>query len=203
MFKFMKKALAIIGVLSLFGLGALLADKQYLKTGLVRLHVVANSNTQEDQQIKLHVRDAVLNYLEANMSGVTDAQSAMDYLGSHLNELEKTANETLSSFGISDSASVTLTKEKFGVRQYDTFTLPSGVYESLRVEIGEAAGENWWCVVFPALCTGASTEEFKDTAATSGFNDSLTNTLAEDSGYEIRFFLLDCLGKLENFFFRK
>lgn len=201
MFKFIKKLLAVILVLSLFGFGVLLADKQSLREGVVRLHVVANSDSEYDQQIKLRVRDALLDYIETNMPQFKDAQSAKAYLISHLEQLEQTANAVLASFGV-DRAKVTLMKEEFGVREYDTFKLPAGVYDSLRVEIGDAAGKNWWCVVFPSLCTGSCVEEFKEIAVSSGFDDNLTNTLAEENGYEIRFFFLDCLGKLENFFHR-
>lgn len=201
MFKFAKKLLVIIMVLSLIGLGILLADKQCLRNGVVRLHVVANSDSEQDQQIKLCVRDALLDYIEVNMPQFSDAQSAKKYLEVHLEQLEQAANAVLDDFG-SDRARVTLKKEAFGVREYDTFTLPSGVYESLRVEIGEAKGQNWWCVIFPSLCSGACVDEFKDIAASSGFDDDLTNTLAEQEGYQIRFFFLDCLGKLENLFHR-
>ena len=89
------------------------------------------------------------------------------------------------------------------MRQYDTFALPSGVYESLRISIGEAQGKNWWCVVFPSLCMPAVGENFSDAAAGAGFDDGLTNTLQQKKGYEIRFFLLDWLGWLENLLFRK
>lgn len=201
MLKFVKKVMAIVLVLSLCGLGVLLADRQKLNKEIVRLHVVANSDSAEDQNIKLQVRDALLAYIEKNMQGITDAQRAKEYFGEHLVQLEETANAVLSAFG-SVRAKVSLTKEEFGIRQYDTFTLPSGVYDSLRVEIGEAAGQNWWCVVFPSLCTGSCVEEFKDIAVSSGLNDNLTNTLAEQKGYKIRFFFLDCLGRLENFFHR-
>lgn len=201
MFKFIKKVMAIILVLSFFGVGILLADKQKLNNEIVRLHVVANSDSEYDQNVKLQVRDAILGYIERNMQGITDPQQAKEYLGEHLSQLEETANAVLSAFG-SDRAKVSLTKEEFGIRQYDTFTLPSGVYNSLRIEIGEAAGRNWWCVVFPSLCTGSCVEEFKDIAVSSGFDDNLTNTLAQQDGYKIRFFFLDCLGKIENFFHR-
>lgn len=199
MFKFVKKVMAIVLVLSLCGLGVLLADRQKLNKEIVRLHVVANSDSAEDQNIKLQVRDALLAYIEKNMQNITNAQQAKAYLKEHLAQLEQAANTVLCAFG-DDRAKVSLTKEAFGIRRYDTFTLPSGVYDSLRVEIGDAAGQNWWCVVFPSLCTGSCVDEFKDVAVSSGFDNDLTNTLAKQDGYEIRFFFLDCLGRLENFF---
>ena len=203
MFQFIKKLLTILTLLSLVSIGVLIADKQYLKEEILRLHVVANSDSQQDQDIKLHVKNALLAYFEENMAGITDAQTAKKYLIEHLRDFEQVANETLRSLGVTDVANVSLTKEEFDLRQYDTFSLPSGVYESLRVEIGEGAGKNWWCVVFPTLCAGATTEDFKATAASSGMNSGLSNTLAEEQGYEIRFLFLDWLGKVENFFSQK
>ena len=104
--------------------------------------------------------------------------------------------------GSGETAKITFLKEEFDTREYDTFSLPAGVYESLRITIGEGAGKNWWCVVFPSLCVPATTEGFADTAAGSGFDNSLTGALGNNGGYKVRFFLLDCLGRIENFFHR-
>ena len=186
--------------LMLFSIGSLLADKQTLRNDVIRLHVVANSDDPQDQQIKLSVRDAVIGYIQSNMQDVTDVEQAKAYLKSQLQDLQNVANDTLRKLGSSDFARVCLKTEEFGVRAYDTFSLPSGIYESLRIEIGDARGKNWWCVVFPSLCIPSSREEFTDTAVSAGFEQGLTNTLSQKEGYEIRFFLLDCLGKIENFF---
>ena len=96
-------------------------------------------------------------------------------------------------------AVVTFLKEKFPVREYDSFTLPSGVYESLRITIGDGEGRNWWCVVFPKLCVSAASVE--DTAAGAGFSEPLTDAITQKQGYRIRFLLLDILGKIENLFY--
>lgn len=201
MTKLVKFVWTMVLVLSIFCLGVLIADKRYLRNELIRLHVVADSNSEEDQQNKLSVRDAITAYLETNMEGITDIAQAKQYLGEHLADLQNVANAALQTAGSSDRAQVYMTKEEFGVRHYDTFSLPSGVYESLRVDIGAAEGKNWWCVVFPSLCLPASTEVFQSTAVSSGFNEGLVCALSGQEGYEVRFFLLDCLGKLENLFF--
>lgn len=199
----MKKIRKYILVLALFAgcflCGSLLAEKKTLHDDLIRLHVVANSDSQEDQEIKLQVRDAVTAYLQPAMEKVTDTQQAKSYLEENLTQIEALANETLETLGSADRAKVRLKQEEFDTRVYDTFTLPAGVYESLRIEIGDGEGKNWWCVVFPSLCIPATTQDFQVTAAASGFDETLTNTLTGEEGYEIRFFLLDCLGKLENF----
>lgn len=200
----MRKILKFIGLTSiflvLFYAGSLLSDKQTLRNDVIRLHVIADSDSEEDQSIKLTVRDAVIAYIQDDISILTDAQEAKKYLARRLSALEDVANETLHAHGSKDHAKVYLTREAFGIREYDTFSLPSGVYDSLRIEIGSAAGKNWWCVVFPSLCLPTTQEGFTDTAVAAGFDDALADTLSGSNGYELRFFFLDCIGKLENFF---
>lgn len=202
----MKKLLRSIGfvvlLLVLVWFGMLVADRKILNEELIRLHVVGNSNSGDDQQIKLLVRDAVLDAVSAGMEKVESVGEAQAYLKTHLEEIEAAANLALERHGSKDTAEVTLAFEDFPKREYDTFSLPAGIYQSLRVVIGEGSGKNWWCVVFPELCLPATTEDFYDKAVSAGFSDVLTDTLTEEDGYEIRFFLLDCLGELEKLFFR-
>lgn len=186
-------------VVFVLGIGLLL-DRQALENELVRLHVVANSDSGEDQALKLQVRDAILDSLRQGMADAVDAEQAKAYLQAHLPQLEAVANQALEAAGSAQRAVVTLAKEAFPEREYDTFTLPSGLYESLRIIIGEGEGHNWWCVVFPQLCLPATTEGFQDAATGAGFSRTLTDTLTGEDGYEVRFFLLDALGKLENIF---
>ena len=178
----------------------LMSDRRKLHDELIRLHVVGASDGEADQKVKLLVRDAVNGWLTEELRGIHNAEQAREYLRTHLSQIEAVANLALEEAGVADRAAVSFLEEEFPVREYDTFTLPSGVYHSLRIRIGEAEGRNWWCVVFPTLCLGSTAEEVKDTAVSSGFDESLTDALTGTEGYEIRFFLLDCLGMLENFF---
>ena len=181
--------------------GALVLDRQKLKNELVRLHVVAASDSVEDQAIKLQVRDAVLESLQAGLADVTDIEAAKAYIQSQLPKLESAANEVLAAAGCGDVATVSLQVEEFAARVYDTFSLPAGLYDSLRVTIGEGEGKNWWCVTFPTLCLPATTEGFEAVAAGAGFSEELTGSLTGE--YEVRFYLLDLLGQLENFLHRQ
>jgi len=174
-------------------------DKHTLREGLIRLHVVADSNEEEDQNIKLQVRDTVLSAVR-ELSSFQTVEDASAFLNENLFVLEEAANEVLANAGMTERAKVTLCREEFPIRYYESFKLPSGVYESLRVTIGSGEGQNWWCVVFPKLCVGAATEDFRDAAVSAGFSDRLTRTISNDASYEISFFFLDCLGRLENFF---
>ena len=176
----------------------LIKDKMSLSKGLIRFHVVANSNSQEDQRIKLTVRDAVLSSIQADLQAISDIDNAKEYLQDSIPKIQILVEQTLMELGYHGPSTVSFCKEQFDVRHYDTFSLPAGVYDSLRIVIGEGLGRNWWCVSFPTLCLPATVSEFQDVAVGAGFSDSLVRTLSGDEAYEIRFFFLDQLGKLEN-----
>lgn len=181
---------------------SIVSNRQKLNTELIRLHVVANSDSEEDQRIKLQVRDAIVDSLQEAMGDIADLDAAKAYIQENIPKLQHIANDVLSDLGVDADAVVTLGKESFDTRYYDTFRLPAGVYESLRITIGEGNGKNWWCVVFPTLCLPATASGFETVAAGAGFDDALTAALEGKDGYEIRFFLLDALGKMENMFFK-
>ena len=197
--KLLKFVCILLALYVVFWCGMLYADRKALNENLIRLHVVANSDSEEDQTLKLKVRDAVVDRLQETMQNLPDVEDAKAYLEEHLPELEAFVNQLIRELGFADTAKVSLNREAFDIREYDTFSLPSGQYESLRITIGEGEGKNWWCVVFPTLCLPATSEDFEDTAVGAGFSKGLTESLQSDS-FHIRFFLLDCLGQIENFF---
>lgn len=174
----------------------LVRDRAFLNRELIRLHVVANSDSDEDQAVKLRVRDAVLDSIRSDLKMVGDVNQAKAYLRENLPKIQAAANRTLEAAGVDAQAVVTLEKEAFDIRRYDTFSLPAGVYESLRIVIGEGAGRNWWCVAFPELCLGAAGTDFCETAQAAGMSQGLTESLTQED-CSIRFFLLDALGQLE------
>lgn len=149
----------------------------------VRLHVVANSDGEADQAQKLCVRDAVLKAVSELTAGCTNAEEAKREIALHLNEI-RAAAETETAYPVE----VSLGTEAFETRYYDTFTLPAGDYPALRVNIGEARGHNWWCVVFPSLCTAATTDALERTAEVGGFDSEETELITGgEEKYELRF----------------
>ena len=180
--------------------GALIADKNQLADNLIRMHIVANSDSQKDQSVKLQVRDAICDYLQPVMEKLETKEASQQYILQHMDELKQIAETVLLELGETAKVTVTMAQEAFDTRQYETFKLPAGVYDSLRVVIGEGAGKNWWCVAFPTLCVPATAEDFTDKAVASGFSDTITNTMKAEGKYEIRFYFLDLLGRIENFF---
>lgn len=197
----MKQFVICIFIAAIFWGSALILDRKQLNEELIRFHVVANSDSAEDQAVKLQVRDAVIASLQRDLEKVSDVTEARTYLRENLPKIQRIANETLRSAGFDCETVVTLGKEAFDTRIYDTFSLPAGVYESLRIVIGDGLGKNWWCVTFPSLCVPATTKGFEEAAVGAGFSDTLSDTLAGQQEYEIRFFLLDAMGRLENILF--
>ena len=198
MFKLVKWALVAAMIVGAFRLGGIAADQKKLTEEVIRLHVVANSDSREDQELKLQVRDAVIALLEEASDKMPTREQAYAYIEEHLEQITEAANRVIEAAGFSDKVQVTLLQEEFDTREYDTFTLPAGVYDSLRIVIGDGEGKNWWCVVFPRLCLAGT--ELEETAAGAGFSDTLTDTIQQKEGYEVRFWLMDQLGKILNFF---
>lgn len=201
----MRKSVCIIemGLLLFFALvfsaaTGLERQQQRISDSMIRLHVVANSDNPGDQGIKFNVRDAVLSDAQELLQHTTSRDEAMNVLTSGLPQLTETANETLRQLGASDRATVTLKRELFGTRYYDTFTLPGGYYEALRVTIGEGDGKNWWCVVYPQLCLSAATEQ--DVVPAMGSLSKDDAELLEDGELRFRFRCLELLENLLGYF---
>lgn len=181
-------------------LAAILEEHRELTRGVIRLHVVADSDEAEAQRLKLRVRDRVTGYLSAQMGAVSSRQEAERFIAAHLPDIRRAAQQVLLQEGCQDELEASLRWEKFPRRVYDTFALPAGRYESLRITIGRGKGHNWWCIVFPALCIPASSRGFEDCAEASGMDETTIRTLEQQGGYEVRFGLLDLIGHIENLF---
>lgn len=186
----------LMAVLITSGAAILQRDQQRLSSKLIRLHVVANSDSRHDQAVKLAVRDAVLAAAEEITA---DASSPREALADGLDTIADAARQTLAALGEEHTVHVRLGKEVFPLRRYDTFSLPCGVYESLRVTIGSGEGHNWWCVVFPSLCLPASMEEMELTAQAAGLSSGEIRLITgESEGYVLRFKLLEIMQRLKN-----
>lgn len=158
---------------------------------VIRLHIIAASDTEEDQTLKLAVRDAVLSVYGSALTSYSDRDSAAEAAREMLPGIRSLAEQTLREAGCDKPVSVTLTEEEYPTRDYETFSLPAGRYLSLRVLIGEAEGHNWWCVLYPPLCLDAATEGELLTDAEWGL-------LTENGGghYRVKFKLLEWLKKV-------
>jgi len=187
-------SLALCAAVLLAGF-ALTAEQRALSSKIVRLHVVANSDSEADQAVKLQVRDAVLARTQALLAGRDDPVAA---LREGLPQIEAAANEALVRAGSGDRAGASLGSELFPTREYETFALPAGRYTALRVTIGEGRGHNWWCVVYPSICLSASTEEFERAAQAAGLTGGEIRLITGDSeGYVLKFKAIELLERVK------
>jgi len=161
---------------------------------VVRLHVLANSDSESDQKLKFAVRDAVLSAAEEKLERCKNRDDAEAVICAAIPELKKTAEEVLAMNASNYAVHLEISRETYPKRSYETFSLPAGEYLSLQVVIGEGAGKNWWCVVFPPLCLAATTEEVAQTALQSGLEeDEITLMTEETIETVVRFKVLDLL----------
>ena len=188
----------ILAVAALTGGFLLNREQQALAEKLIRLHVVANSDSEADQTVKLKVRDAVLERTQQILDG---AENPKEELASNLSKIELAANQCLKREGVDERAEVTMRKELFPTREYETFSLPAGSYTALRVTIGAGEGHNWWCVVFPSICMSASMDEFEQAAQTAGLTEGEIQLITENSeGYELKFKTMEIIQNIKNYF---
>ncbi len=173
------------------------ASEAALAGQVLRLHVIANSDSDRDQALKLEVRDAVLAQAAPYLEGADSQQAAEAALAPHLDELAQTGRDVLAQAGRDDAVAVSITDTWFPTKAYDGFSLPAGQYRALRVVIGEGRGQNWWGVVFPPLCLGSVTEESVETAAGEALSeDQVALITGQDGGYVLKFRFIEWWGEL-------
>lgn len=173
---------------------ALQRQQNALSEKLIRLHVVANSDSDYDQKVKLMVRDAVLQALEPDLQKAEEPEAIIE---EKLPVLKDIAEKVLKEQNLNMPVSVGLGYERFPTRVYDTFALPAGVYHSLRVTIGAGEGRNWWCVVFPAICLPAA-GDMEEAAVEAGLTGEEIGLITEADGrYVVKFKILEMLQELQ------
>ena len=158
----------------------------------VRLHILANSDSEKDQELKLKLRDDILSEFSAVLSVYESAEEAKSALISVLPEIEKFSESKIREYGYLYSARVTLTEEWYDTREYEGFALPKGYYTSLRVIIGNGEGKNWWCVMFPPLCLDVATESSPKDDGIKKYSDSEFK-LISGNGYQAKFKILEVM----------
>jgi stage II sporulation protein R len=164
------------------------ARGQGLSSELIRLHVVAASDDAAEQRIKLRVRDSVLSYLAPRLESAGSAGQAASIIQSDMDGITAAAEEAAAGRAVT----VTLSEEYYPTRQYRNYSLPAGKYRSLRVVLGEGAGHNWWCVVFPPLCLSAAEEP----AVKAALSDEDYGIVSGNENYALKFRLLELWGEL-------
>jgi len=169
--------------------------------GVIRLHVVASSDSEEDQRIKLSVRDAVLEKVSEATTGARTREEAGAMIKAELEAIEAAANDALERAGSAETARAVLRREEYPLRIYggdtggEAFALPAGEYESLRIVIGEGKGKNWWCVLFPPLCVNSASVVAASRLAAGGISRETASLILSDEKGEcdFRFWIADAI----------
>lgn len=177
-----------------FSMVSFARTSEKVRDDVLRLHVIANSDTKEDQNLKLKVRDAVLRVGADIFDGSVDMENAVAKITPQLEKLKETAERVIRENGFDYSVKVMLSREYFTTRTYDTVTLPAGIYLALRVLIGEGAGHNWWCVMFPPMCLPAADKTDKIEEV---LNYEEATLVEKNPKYEVRFKVLELYEELK------
>lgn len=179
------------------------AELEKLRSGVLRLHILANSDSEKDQQLKLMVRDAILENSDELFGNCKDKESAEKTAEKKLEQIERIAEQTLKEQGCDAKVEASVGETYFDSRTYGDITMPEGEYTALRVEIGDAEGRNWWCVMYPPLCLPPACEiEETECVATDSeaeetfFDEKQQEILHNPKKYNVRFAIWDKLKEL-------
>ncbi len=162
-----------------------------LSQAVFRLHVLANSNSDEDQQLKLKVRDALLDYMNSISTSCSTKAEAISLATEHKSDFTQIAEKVIIENGYDYPVKINIGNFYFPTKNYGDITLPAGLYDALRVEIGEAKGKNWWCVMFPSLCFIDVSSGVVDNNAKENLEENLDkesyNLISDENNSEIKF----------------
>lgn len=156
--KLFKSIIVSLIIVSLFSFLPFYNECRSINDQVLRIHILADSDSEYDQSLKLKVRDAILEFTNGLYSCVTSKEQAVKITNEHIDEIINTAENTLRANGCSKNVSAEVLDMNFNTRFYENITMPSGNYTALRVTIGSGNGKNWWCVMYPNLCLYSSSD---------------------------------------------
>lgn len=163
------------------------ARQEALARKMVRLHIIANSDSREDQNLKLQVRDSILDFTTGVLAQAENQKAAQQRLSAALPEIQRLAAREIATAGYDYTVEARLEPAEFPHKEYDGFALPAGEYSALRLVIGAGKGQNWWCVVYPPICMAAASD-WQDTALAAGLDEEDIELITEaDTEYVLKF----------------
>lgn len=173
------------------------ADCNEIREDVLRLHILANSDSKEDQALKLKVRDRILKEMGSVFETPETLEEAKNSASDHLEEVKRIAQDEIFCNGYDYSVNAELVNMYFTTRQYDTFTLPAGMYDAVRITIGKAEGKNWWCVLYPPLCLPAAQPQ---EVLKEEFSEEEADLVGKNPNYEVRFAVVEWFENLKSQF---
>lgn len=203
--------LSLIGVISLMTLtisgevNNINSLSENYKEKLIRFHVIANSDSEEDQELKLKVRDAVIGYLQPKLSKSKSISQSEEIIKNEYDQIERISENIIKENGYTYDIKVGIEYSNFPTKQYSSVVLPAGEYKALKIVIGEGTGKNWWCVMFPPLCfideengviDKATDEKLKEVLTEEEYNLITHKTKEEVNRVEVKFKIAEIIDSI-------
>lgn len=196
--KLFLKSLCVAFVLTvIFSMLPFETECKEISNEVFRLHILANSDAESDQELKLKVRDKVLEYTESLFENSHSKEETENAVSDNLQEICNVALKEVRNNGYDYGVTAEITNMYFTTRYYDSYTLPSGMYDALRITIGSGEGHNWWCVMYPSVCI--SSEENQDKAAKEALNENQYD-IVKNEQYEYKFKIVEIFEKICSYF---
>lgn len=192
--KLSEKAVALGLVIAIvFTFTGFCKTKENIEDEVLRLHIIANSDSEEDQNLKLKIRDEILKRSDLIITKGDTLKTAIEDVSASLDEIENIAQNVIEKEGFDYGCKAEITKMYFDIREYDDISMPSGEYMALRLTVGEGKGKNWWCVMFPPLCLPAAKQEVQS------FSEKEQEILSvTEPQYEIKFKVVEIWENIKN-----
>ena len=167
-----------------------------LQSDIFRLHIIANSDSEQDQSLKLKIRDGILEYTSKLFAECKDRDEAIIAAKENLEDIKRFSQDMVSSYGYDYQVDAYITEMDFDTRIYEDFTMPAGKYQALRIVIGNGNGHNWWCMLYPALCIPSAQEKKPELS----LDENETDVISNPGKYEVKFRLVEIFEAIRSFF---
>lgn len=190
---FLKSACIAFVLVVIYSLIPFQAQCDNISNDVFRLHILANSDSEYDQSGKLKVRDRVLEYSKSLFESAKTKEEAESLISQNLDNITQVAQNELKNLGCDQNVKAEIKKMYFTTRYYDSYTLPSGMYDALRITIGSGKGHNWWCVMYPSICISAASEQ--DEKAKQALDDGEYDIIKNEK-YSYKFKVVELFEKL-------
>lgn len=190
---FVKSACIAFVLVVIYSLIPFQAQCGNISNDVFRLHILANSDSNYDQSVKLKVRDRVLEYSKSLFESASSKEEAESLISQNLDDITSVAQNELQNLGCDKTVKAEIKKMYFTTRYYDSYTLPSGMYDALRITIGSGKGHNWWCVMYPSICISAASEQ--DEKAKQALDDGEYDIIKNEK-YSYKFKVVELFEKL-------